>query len=211
MLSIEEILDSRNHINETADLLSPEDIAYLIELLNIKNNDIRYAALLLLESRSLRYADVYDYWDVFVKKLSDENSYQRSIGVMMIASNVKWDKINKFDRIAEKYLQLCEDEKFITARQTIQSIEKWLEIKPSIHPFVVRALLNIDISKQKDTQKKLLFMDILRVLAKIHDDKILETATAGYVKHALSSGILDKKSAKEVETLFGIRQIDIQK
>lgn len=202
MLSIEEILDSKNHIVETADLLKAEDIAYLIELLNIKNNDIRYAALLLLESRSLRYADVYDYWDVFQKKLSDENSYQRSIGVMLTASNIKWDKLNKFDGVAEKYLQLCEDEKFITARQTIQNIEKWIKIKPNLQAFVVRALLNIDITKQKETQKKLLFMDILRVLAKIYDDQILEEDILGYVKDALKSGILDKKSTKEVESLF---------
>lgn len=203
MLRIENLLSSKDHIDETADLLKPEDIDYLVELLSVKNNDIRYAALLMLESRSSRYADVYGYWDIFVEKLSDENSFQRSIGMMMTASNIKWDKENRFDKIAKKYLSLCEDEKFITARQTIQNIEKWIDLKPELQSLTVDVLIKIDIAKQKDTQKKLLLMDILRVLSKINNPALHEIALT-YAEKSLKSGILDKKSAKETALLYDI-------
>ena len=50
--------------------------------------------VLLLQGRSLEFEDVYPYWDVLVEKLGSANSYQRSLRLMLIAENVRWDHCN---------------------------------------------------------------------------------------------------------------------
>ena len=77
----------------------------------------RYPAFLLLKQRSVISRDIYPYWSIFCDKIANENSYQRSIGIMLIAENVRWDKECRLDDILEEYLSHTEDEKFITSRQ----------------------------------------------------------------------------------------------
>nr|WP_207714663.1 hypothetical protein [Clostridium tetanomorphum] len=181
--------------------MESDDIKYLISLLNEKKDKIRYTAFLVLQSRSKLYSDVYTYWEDFSQKLNSSNSYQRSIGIMLIAENIRWDEQNKFEEIADIYLSNCDDEKFITARQTIQSISKWILYKKSLLPLVINKLISIDISKRKDSQQKLLLLDIIAILSEIHkiqpSSDILE-----YVFGVTTGGILDSKAIKQVKKLF---------
>ncbi|WP_434297494.1 hypothetical protein [Clostridium sporogenes] len=201
MIKIEYIIKNKNAIDEVAKQLKTQDIEYLINLLNEKNNEVRYTAFLLLQSRSQMFSDVYKYWQDFCKKLSNSNSYQRSIGIMLIAENNRWDDQNKFEDIIDIYLSHCEDEKFITARQTIQSINKWIMYKKGLLSLVVRKLISIDISKYKDSQGKLLLVDIIRVLSEIQ--KIQPTNDiVEYIDNAIKGEYLNNKDIKEIEKLF---------
>ena len=173
----------------------------MFNLLREKDNDLRYSAFLLLQQRSKSHADVYPYWDSLCEKLGDENSYQRSLGVMLLAENVRWDEADRLDATAESYLARTSDEKFITSRQTIQSIAVWVALKPHLHPLIVSTLTHIDIAALKDTQQKLILFDILGILAQIHKQTGNETAV-DFIARALTGGVLDAKSVKAIQSLL---------
>ena len=97
-----------------------EEIKQLVEWLSEKDDKIRYQSFLLLKSRSESFDDVYPFWDVFSEKLKSENSYQRSIGFMLISENVRWNKEGKFEKIMDDYLINLNYDKPIIVRQCIQ-------------------------------------------------------------------------------------------
>ncbi len=107
---------NKTEILATANALSPSDINFLVDTLKEKDDKLRYIAFLLLKAHSRNSPYVYAYWDALTEKLSSANSYQRSISVMLLAENVRYDTQEKFAGVLEKFLALCNDEKFITAR-----------------------------------------------------------------------------------------------
>lgn len=201
MITLDALLENKENLDDLAKDLTKEDIKFLIELLNEKNDELRYAAFLTLKSRSKLQNDVYDYFEVFEKKLISENSYQRSLGIMLLAENVRWDQENKFNDVIDTYLVHTDDEKFITARQTIQSINIWITKKKDLFNVVIAKLLSINIQKRKDSQRKLLLMDILTVLSAIDKIERFDIITE-YVSTALTGAMLDAKAIKQVKKMF---------
>lgn len=197
-MNIETLLAASGHLDEFVSILDNEDIAFLVALLTEKDDKIRYAAFLTLQKRSEIKGDIYPYWNVFASKLDDENSYQRSIGIMLIAENVKWDDKKLFGTVFDSYMSHCTDEKFVTCRQTIQAIPKWAKYAPEHLDGAVLILTAIDIGSFKDTQRKLILIDILNALAAISEIKPSDKITR-YMYAAVTGGVLDKKSAKQFE------------
>ena len=197
----ETVLTGKENPQALADTLAPEDISHLVALLQEKADDLRYASFLTLCARSDVYSDVYPYWDEFEGKLNNENSYQRSIGLMLIAHNVKWDTLHRFPAIFDAYMARCTDEKFITSRQAIQHIGLWAPYASELLHQTAQTLMNINILSFKDTQRKLILLDILHALAGIRRIAQIEEIDA-YIQSALTGGILDKKSIKEIQGLL---------
>jgi hypothetical protein len=185
----------KQNLASVAPNLEPQDITLLFELLSEKDDNLRYKSFLLLQSRSENFADVYPYWDAFVDKLNNDNSYQRSIGLMLIAENVRWDEQKKFNALADQYLALCDDEKPVTVRQCIQSLLKIVPFNPDCIAKVVDKLIGIDLMQRKDTQRKLLLTDILTVLLECQKIQPQEKVDR-YICGALTGGILDEKTRK---------------
>ena len=90
--------------------LSASDIAFLVDCLPEKDDKLRYNAFLLLQANARLFPLVYQHWDKLAGRLEDSNSYQRSIGAMLISENVKWDKEAKFTQEIDRYLSCCVDE-----------------------------------------------------------------------------------------------------
>ena len=180
--------------------LDSTDIDQLVAWLVEKEDNFRYKCFLLLEGRSRQYADVYPHWDILVDKLGSANSYQRSIGLMLIAENARWDDAGRFEQILDRYLSYCDDEKPVTVRQCIQGLTKIVPVKPNCLSRIADRLFSIDLMQRKETQRKILLLDILSVLIQInrlqHDGRIDH-----YVQNALTGGILDNKSKRLVESL----------
>jgi hypothetical protein len=192
---------TKNDIPANAAALSSEDIPYLIELLNEKDDNLRYHAFLLLQNRSQIKPDVYPYWDELVSKFNSANSYHRSIGLMLIADNVCWDQQDKFDPLLETYLSFVNDEKPVTVRQCIQSLVKIVPSKPHLSKKIADTLLSIDLSSRKETQQKILLMDILSVLAVIRR-YLKDERVERYMVTAMTGEVLDKKAKAEIEKLL---------
>jgi hypothetical protein len=154
---------AKNDIPDLSKNLTLADIILLVETLNEKDDTLRYKAFLLLQSNSRVFPFVYKYWNELEKKLESENSYQRSLGIMLIAENVRWDKEGKFSRIISKYIGCCNDEKFITARQTIQGLGTISEATDRFDEDIKQGLSKMQFSKYKYNQQKILNKDVANV------------------------------------------------
>jgi len=199
MITPEEVAAlTREEIPERSHSLKTEDLPLLINLLHEKNDDLRFHSFELLLNRSKTDPDVYSYWDEFPNKLTSSNAFVRSIGVMMIAANARWDKEGKLDLIFDDFLSRVDDEKPMTQRQTIQSLCNVVPYKQHLIPKIVEKLLSIDLSTRKDTQQKIQLMDILSVFAVtrrfLKDEKV-----EAYIVSAMTGGLLDRKAKNTVD------------
>jgi len=152
--------------------LNADDIGFLIQTLNEKDDTIRYHAFLLLQANSRLFPFVYEFWSYLEAKLESTNSYQRSLGAMLIAENVKWDKTGQFDKAFNNYMSCCSDEKFITARQTIQGLETILKATDRYDEKIKQNLTIIDLSQYKENQQKLLNKDKDKILKIINSRQV---------------------------------------
>jgi hypothetical protein len=181
MITVDKIVSlTKEEIPAASKSLSSDDIRQLVTWLEEKDDTLRYQSLLLLKNRSENLDDVYPYWDIFAAKLSNPNSYQRSIGLMLLAENAKWDTADKFDLLVDSFLTHCDDEKPVTVRQCIQSLIKVVPYKKHLAEKIAEKLLSVNLYQRKETQRKILLIDILSVLAvirKINNNKIIE----GYI------------------------------
>jgi hypothetical protein len=192
---------SKSDLQEASKALCTEDIPQIVEWLNLKDDNVRYQAFLLLQNRSLFCDDVYQYWDTLRSKLRSDNSYQRSIGLMLLAENAKWDAENRMEDTIDELLTLLNDEKPITIRQCIQSLGKIVTSKPGLNDKIASRLISFDLMSVKETMRKSILLDILNVLSVIR--KELKTdEMESFILNALSGEILDKKSKKQIEALL---------
>lgn len=197
MLTKELLLNHKDNLSDLVDKIDEEDVRFLVSLLKEKDDNIRYAAFLLLQTLSNNNNQVYKYWDIFEKMIDEDNSYQRSLGLMLISENIKWDKEDKFRIVCNKYLQHCDDEKFITARQCIQGLNKIIEFTSKYNGIIQDSLLQIDLNKRKDSQKGLLLMDIIGVLGNMSREKMDERVEAFFKKeYELGNSKLKKELKK---------------
>ncbi|MCQ1530041.1 hypothetical protein [Lutispora saccharofermentans] len=206
MITIDELISiDKSALGEAAKNLCKEDLPMLVRCLEEKDDDIRYKALLLLQHRSLLFDDVYPFWDKFCEKLRSSNSYHRSIGLMLIAENTRWDCSNKIDVIIDDYLSLLNDEKPITKRQCIQSLTKIIPYKPHLLEKIAGSLMDVKIDGIRETMRKLVLIDILEALVMIRKyDKC--SSVDDYIFSALTGGLLDKKSIKHFESIMGLEK-----
>ena len=198
MIDLGMLEKDKSNLEALAEKLSDEEVRQLVALLESKADDVRYSAFLLLQKRSEIKADVYPYWDELALKMDDANSYQRSIGCLLIAENVRWDHENRFGGILKAYLAHCHDERFITSRQTIQSIRRWLPLHPEHFQAVIDTLLSIDVEAFKDTQRKLILMDILEVFLEIQAIRP-SRPVSDYLVRAMTGGLADRKTIRRIE------------
>jgi hypothetical protein len=148
--------------------LDAGDIRFLIQTLNEKDDVVRYNAFLLLQSSSRESPFVYEYWSDLEEKLENPNSYQRSLGIMLIAENVKWDRDDRLSKTISKYLRCCNDEKFITARQAIQGLETIVKATDKFNNEIKQSLASLQFSQYKENQQKLVNKDVSNVLKTIN-------------------------------------------
>ena len=180
MISLEELISvDRDDIESAAGRLTKEDLPQLVQWLSEKNDKIRYPAFLLLQARSLINADVYPFWHVFVGKLKDANSFQRNIGLSLIACNAAWADKMEMDAVIDGYPRLTEDEKPITIRQCIQSLRYIVPYHRQLHEKISRKLMSIDLSTISETMRKFVLFDITDILIRIN----------GYVKRRRGRGV----------------------
>jgi hypothetical protein len=202
MLSVERLLNvKKEDMPELSKTLEAEDIKQLVEWLAEKDDRLRYNSLLLLEYHSDKYDDVYPFWDAFCNKLKSFNSYHRSIGLMLIAVNVKWDKENRIDGAIDDYLEILNDEKPITVRQCIQALSKIIPYKIHLHDKIADKLMSINIMDIKPTMRKLILLDIINILVFIRKQRASEEIDS-YISKALTGELLDKKSKKQIESML---------
>lgn len=202
MITIEKLMAiEKDDLPEASKAIDISDLPQIVQWLSEKDDKIRYQALLLLQYRS-RYAnDVYPFWDTFRLKLKSDNSYQRSIGVMLMAENAQWDLDNRMDDSLDEFLEILNDEKPITIRQGIQALGKIVPYKQGLNKKIAATLMAVKLDEIKETMRKSILLDILNVLAMIRRDQTTAEIEA-FIQNALSSELLDKKAKKQIEAIL---------
>lgn len=189
---------SKEELPQMADSLTADDLAQLVEMLKLSDNEQRYRAFLLLSARCQTHDDVYPYWDRLAQKLTDANSYQRSIGVMLLAENVRWDQTGRMAELLPVYLEVLHDEKPITVRQTIQALAVVGESQPALAASIAEALMKLDITAIRPTMQKSILTDVLNTLIIIRTHCHSELLDA-YLNDWLLKGNLDRKLINQLK------------
>lgn len=65
---------------------------------------------------------IYEAWDEMVAKLEHENSYQRTIAILVLCSLAKSDHDKRMADLLPRLLAHTRDEKFVTSRKCLQNI-----------------------------------------------------------------------------------------
>ena len=193
---------AKEDIPQRAESLTPEDVCVLVPLLAEKDDAYRYPALLLLQQYAEFASEGSAYFEEYIKKLNDENSFQRSIGALMIAANARWVNGETMALTIDRYLDLLDDEKPTTVRLCIQGLQKIVPHHIALQGRIAKALISLDILLIRETMRKPVLTDILNILVPLKKQYGCELAD-GYITSALSGGILDAKTKKAFLALLG--------
>jgi hypothetical protein len=121
---------------------------------------------------------VYEVWDHLLEKLNNENSYQRSIGIMMLCNLAKSDIKNRLGNSLDSLLAHTKDDKFITSRQCTQNIWKVAAANKSNREKVLKHLEKRFMECTNEKHFNLLRQDIIQsmlALYKVEKDDALLT------------------------------------
>lgn len=169
----------------------------LVEDLTPTNDEVRMNALqILLKVTESKVGWVYEVWDLLLGKLDHENSYQRSIGVILLCNLAKSDSENRLATSLDRLLACTKDEKFITSRQTVQNIWKAATTKPN-RDKVIKHLEKRFTECEKEKHFNLLRHDVIRSLMSLHQE-IKDTSLISKVQ-ALIAKEKDPKYRKQYE------------
>jgi hypothetical protein len=147
----------------------PAGIDILMERLKSAKDDERYSALTeLLAITEEKVPWFAEYREELAAKLADANSYQRSIGAMLLANLAKSEgKKGEFGKLLPALMGLVDDEKFITERQYLQSVWKVALVDPAYEKQIVAQLRAEFAACAAKKHANLLRLDIVAGLAKI--------------------------------------------
>ncbi len=95
------------------------------DLLHSKDAEARYAAfqeLLTLAKSPVDWA--YDVWDELITLTRKGDNHQRAIAVQLLCELAKSDPKNRMPKDFDALLAVTRDEKFVTARHSLQALWK---------------------------------------------------------------------------------------
>jgi hypothetical protein len=125
---------------------------------------------------------IYEVWDLLLKKLDHENSYQRSIGIMLLCNLAKSDAENRLADSLDRLLAHTKDEKFITSRQCIQNIWKVATANKSNREKVLKHLEKRFVECTDEKHSNLLRRDMIQSMLMVYqadkDEKLLARVQA---------------------------------
>jgi bacterioferritin-associated ferredoxin len=182
------------------------DINALIEDLSSKHDGIRKTALdELMAITENRVEWVYEYLDIFKSKLQSENSYQRNIGAMLLANLAKSDTQGRLTDVMEAIIRQMDDEKFITARITLQHAWKFAEAcGPCARAIAAGLVETLKNNRHLKTHGNLIRLDAITSI-----NRILKLCPDAVNEQAVREIIRETCDAKEAMHLMAILDTDL--
>lgn len=138
-----------------------------IKLLYNKDNNIAYKTLLELEIIAAKSNELYNYFNDFLEMLNNERTFIRVRGFRLICSLAKWDKENKINKNINIILRELEDAKGISVRQCLEKLNLILMYKIELKDTIESKIVNLDLSKYKESMQSLIKKDIACILENI--------------------------------------------
>jgi hypothetical protein len=144
------------------------EVRKYIDELSSTDDKVRLNALqTLLKLTEVPVDWVYEVWDLLLEKLGNENSYQRSIGILLLCNLAKSDSEDRLKRSLDTLLAHTMDEKFITSRQCIQNIWKVAAANKSNRVKVLKRLKTRFLECEPEKHYNLLRQDILQSMVSL--------------------------------------------
>jgi hypothetical protein len=170
--------------------------------LKSKDDSERYNALLTISQMAEKNVDWFDERiDELFEKLDDENSFQRSIGILLICDLAKSDSKRIIRMRLNEIIQHFSDEKFITSRQCIQNIWKIVIEDVETEQKIINALAKYFKECENVKHSNLLRIDIISTMQKIYekysDKKVLQ------LMNELVESESDEKNKKKLAKIIG--------
>jgi hypothetical protein len=177
------------------------DIKKHLENLGSTDDKIRLAALqTLLKMTDSKIDWIYEVWDPLLEKLDHENSYQRSIGVMLLCNLAKSDSQDRLKSGLDRLLTHTRDEKFITSRQCIQNFWKAAMTNKANREKILKHLEKRFVECADEKHHNLLRQDIVQSMVCLYEHE----GDPGLLTRAqtLIEKEQDKKYRKQYEALL---------
>jgi hypothetical protein len=146
---------------------------------------------------------VYEVWDDLLEKLKDENSYQRSIAILVLCNLVKSDTQNRLEASIDCLLAHTHDDKFITSRQCIQNIWKAATTSKQIHEKVLDHLENRFNECTEEKHYNLIRQDIIQSIIFLYDEEKDDTLLKRAQKLVVEEK--EEKYRKKYEAVLKVR------
>ena len=110
----------------------------------------------------------YDMWDQLVEGLRHKDNHVRAISAQILANLAKSDPKNRMRKDFPALMAVTKDEKFVTARHTLQSIWK-VGMETKMRKTVVEALANRFKDCMTEKNSTLIRYDIIQDLRNLYD------------------------------------------
>lgn len=123
----------------------------------------------LLQKTEAPVAWAYEAWDELLAGLRDKDNHVRSISAQILANLARSDPQNRMARDFDALLAVTRDERFVTARHSLQSIWKVGLANPSMRSLTVAGLERRFKESAAEKNGTLMRYDIIQDLRNLYD------------------------------------------
>ncbi len=170
----------------------------LLDALTSRNDNFRFNCFKVLEQASARDpASLCRHWDELVLLLDSPNAYHRSTAVRLLANLARADAPGRFESLADRFFDLLDDDKIVTARYLVGTVSTIIESHPHLIPKVSARLLAVDETHHTEGRKDLLKGDIVEAFGRFFAQVPDKSKVVSFVRAQLkSSSPRTRKAAK---------------
>ena len=139
---------------------------------NLQNKDAasRYESFQYVMNETKKPVDwAYDIWDDMLALTKKGDNHQRTIGVQVLANLAKSDPKQKMLKDLDKLIPVTKDEKFVTARHSLQCLWKIGIENEKLRTKLIKELSKRFEESSKENNCTLIRYDIIVVFRKIYD------------------------------------------
>ena len=135
----------------------------------------------LLNTSNERVSWAYAVWDKLLKMLKSNDNHLRTIAVQILSNLAKSDPENRILEDLDQLIAVTKDERFVTARHSLQSLWRAGSATPALQTLILNKLTDRFIGAMEEKNGTLIRYDIIEVFKKIYD----QTGDASLKKSAL--------------------------
>ena len=142
-----------------------------LENLHSSNAESRYTSfqyILHVTDHPVNWA--YEVWNDLLDLIRKGDNHQRSIAVQVLSNLAKSDPDKRMLKDLDQLIAITKDEKFVTARHSLQSLWKIAVVSEELKKKVINYLQTRFDECVHEKNYTLIRYDILEVLRKIYDD-----------------------------------------
>lgn len=153
------------------------------DALRSQDGELRYAALnALIATTEQPVTWAYDVWDELLAGLRHPDNHQRAIAAQLLCNLAKSDPEQRILRDFDRLLVVTRDERFVTARHSLQAFWKVGAVSPEHRQLVVERLAERFRAAAGEKNGTLIRFDIVEGLRKLYnqvgDETVREAALA---------------------------------